>query len=66
MAETQRKSFPPSTEIEPVVSQLQPAIESAPLRLEPFVSAPRQHSRGHPYTLCYCAPAFTEHNPEPP
>ncbi len=38
-AETQRQSFPPSTEIARVVSQLRPAIESAPLRLEPFVSA---------------------------
>jgi hypothetical protein len=37
-AETQRKRFPPSTEVERVVSHLRPAIESAPLRLEPFVS----------------------------
>jgi hypothetical protein len=39
-AETQRKRFPPSTEVEGVVSQLRPAIESAPLRLARFVSAP--------------------------
>jgi hypothetical protein len=39
-AETQRKRFPPSIEVERVISQLRPAIESAPLRLEPFVAAP--------------------------
>jgi hypothetical protein len=32
-AETQRKRFPPSTEVERVVSHFGPAIESAPLRL---------------------------------
>jgi hypothetical protein len=37
-AETPRKRFPPSTEVERVVSHLRPAIESTPLRLEPFVS----------------------------
>ena len=36
-AETPRKRFPPSTEVERVVSHLRPAIESTPLRLEPFV-----------------------------
>ena len=36
-AETQRKRFPPSTEVERVVSHVRPAIESTPLqsRLSP-------------------------------
>lgn len=54
-AETQRKSFPPSTEVERVVSQLRPAIESAPPRLPPFVSAPRHPYRGEAGRLIPCA-----------
>jgi hypothetical protein len=42
-AETQRKRFPPSIEVERVVSHVRPAIESTPLRLEPSVNGSAEY-----------------------
>jgi hypothetical protein len=53
-AETQRKRFPGSTEVERVVSHVRPAIESTPLRLEPFVS-PRGSTAAVIPILCAAA-----------
>jgi hypothetical protein len=61
-AETQRKRFAPSTEVERVVSHVRPAIESTPLRLEPFVSPRGTTAAVIPILYAAALPAFTEYS----